>query len=446
MSASGPVVDIAYVLDKLYYSAVHERDKGDRFERFIRRFLLTEPVYADRFDEVWMWSEWPERGTRPDHGIDLVARERETGDLVAVQCKFYDPTHYLTKPDIDSFLSESGKQPFRSRLVISTTDRWNSAAEAAVRDQQIPVSRIGLEDLVESTVDWSQFDAETPDVLATKGRKQLRPYQQTAISRVREGFATGDRGQLIMACGTGKTFTSLRVAEDLVGKGGRVLFLVPSIALLSQSLKEWSTHAEGSLRTFAVCSDGKVGKSSEDMSVVDLAIPATTDPQSLAVRASMNSGDPNRMTVVFATYQSIEVITRAQAEHGMAGFDLVICDEAHRTTGATASGGETSAFLKVHDESLLLADKRLYMTATPRLYDDASKAKAGQADAVIASMDDEAVFGPEFYRLGFGQAVSQGWLTDYKVIVLTVDEGAVSSTFQTGACQMVCVRGVASTS
>lgn len=205
MSVNGPVIDIEYVLDNLYFSSKDERDKGDKFERLVRTWLLTEPVHADRFDEVWRWMEWPERGNRPDRGIDLVARERETGDLVAVQCKFYEPEHYLTKPDIDSFLSESGKHPFRARMVISTTDRWNSAARAAIENQQIPVSLVGLNDLVESTIDWSQFTFETPEVLATKGRKQLRPHQRTALEKARSGFTVHDRGQLIMACGTGKT-------------------------------------------------------------------------------------------------------------------------------------------------------------------------------------------------------------------------------------------------
>jgi predicted helicase len=330
-------VDIHYVLDKLYYSHDNPRDKGTGFERFIKSFLVTEPLYAGRFEQVWMWSDWPERGSRPDHGIDLVARERDTGDLVAVQCKFFDPSAALPKGEIDSFLAESGKHPFRSRLLVTTAGRLNSAAEAAIEDQQIPVNVIGLEDLVGSTLDWAQFDPSTPEVLATLGRKRLRPHQRTAIDAVRAGLVEHDRGQLIMACGTGKTFTSLRLAEEVVPPGGRVLFLVPSIALLNQSLKEWSTEATDPLRTFAVCSDTKVGKANEDSSVVDLAIPATTDSARLAERASAPPTDPNRRTVVFATYQSIDVVAQAPGQ-GLPAFDLVICDEAHRTTGVTLAG------------------------------------------------------------------------------------------------------------
>lgn len=424
-----PDTTVESLLEDLRTAASSERDKGSRFERLIERWLLVEPVFAQRFDMVWPWMQWPDRGNQPDHGIDLVAREKDTGDLVAVQCKFYEPDHYLTKPDIDSFLSESGKHPFRGRLIVSTTDRWNSAAEKAIDNQQVPVSRIGWADLLDSVVDWSRFSFTTPQVLVTKEPNRLRPYQTEAIEKVTAGLSVADRGQMIMACGTGKTFTSLRLAEQVVGVGGSVLFLVPSIALLSQSLKGWSTEAEVPLRTFAVCSDTKVGRSEEDMSVVDLALPATTDPQRLTAKFSA-ADSTDVMTVVFSTYQSIDVVARAQAEHGLSAFDLVISDEAHRTTGVTLAGDDESMFVRVHDADYLHAAKRLYMTATPRIYDDNTKAKGRDADAVLASMDDQDVFGPEMYRLGFGQAVSEGWLTDYKVLVLTVDEGAVSRTFQ----------------
>lgn len=420
------------LLDKFIFESTSTAEQGSKFERLIKSFLLNDVEWSQRFDEVWRWMEWPDRAGRPDTGIDLVARYRESGDLVAVQCKFYDPQTLLQKSHIDSFLSDSGKEPFKERLVVSTALRWGKHAEEAVRNQSKPVNRIGLHDLIESSIDWEQFDFATPEVLELKVRKRLRNHQQKALTAVRTGFETHDRGKLIMACGTGKTFTSLKIVEDQVPLGGSVLFMVPSIALLSQSLREWSIESEASLRTFAVCSDGKVGHSGDsgEISVVDLAIPATTDPVKLAEQVGNQDVAAGRITVVFSTYQSIDVVAQAQRQAGLKPFDMIICDEAHRTTGVTLTGDSESAFVKVHDTDYLQASKRLYMTATPRIYDDNSKAKAGESNAVLASMDDEEMFGPELYRLGFGEAVSEGLLTDYKVLVLAVDEGAVSKTFQ----------------
>ena len=212
---------IGAILDDLHFEARTERGKGTSFERLVRQFLLTDPRYAERFDEVWMWSDWPGRGTRPDRGIDLVARERETSELCAVQCKFYDPTHTVAKADVDTFLAESGTGEFSSRLFVSTTEHWNRAAEQTVARQAIiPVSRIGLEDLFSSTIDWDSFSLETPEVMVRVGRKALREHQKRALDAVTKGLATADRGKLIMACGTGKTLTSLRIAEAMAGAGG----------------------------------------------------------------------------------------------------------------------------------------------------------------------------------------------------------------------------------
>ncbi|WP_062076565.1 DEAD/DEAH box helicase [Demequina globuliformis] len=420
------------LLDKFLFESQSTAEQGSKFERLIKAFLLNDVEWSQRFDAVWEWMEWPEREGTRDTGIDLVARYRESGDLVAVQCKFYDPETVLSKQHIDSFLSDSGKDPFQERLVVSTALRWGPNAEAAIRGQSKPVHRIGLHDLVDSSIDWEQFDFATPEILELKERKRLRPHQTEALGKVRAGFEEHDRGKLIMACGTGKTFTSLKIVEDQVPLGGSVLFLVPSIALLSQTLREWSIEAEASLRTFAVCSDIKVGRNddSPEISVVDLAIPATTDPLKLAAQVKNPDVAQNRITVVFSTYQSIDVVAKAQKDAGLPDFDMIICDEAHRTTGATLANTDESAFVKVHNEDFIKASKRLYMTATPRIYDDNSKAKAGQANAVIASMDDENYYGPEFHRLGFGEAVSMNLLTDYKVLVLAVDEGSVSKTFQ----------------
>src|SRR5579875_1571903 len=423
------------ILDKLRVSASDKKDQGDKFERMMAEFFRADVEWARRFEDVWLWMDWPDRPAHSDQGIDLVARERESGDLVAIQCKFFDPASTLYKHHIDSFLSESGKYPFRGRIVVTTTDHWGPNAEQAIENQQIPVTRLRFKDLAASSIDWSQFDLSTPEVMELKDKKQLRPHQKAALADVRAGFAATDRGKLIMACGTGKTFTSLRIAEDLVRPGGSVLFLVPSISLLSQALREWSIEADVPLRTFAVCSDTKVGKKkslrdpSEDISVCDLSLPATTDPGKLHAKLANRAAGTDKLTVVFSTYQSIDVVARAQ-QMGLPDFDLIICDEAHRTTGATLAGTEESAFVRVHDNTYLRAAKRLYMTATPRIYDDSSKAKAGQANAILASMDDASIYGPEFHRLGFGDAVARGLLADYKVLVLAVDEQQVSKTFQ----------------
>ncbi|MGH3852885.1 MAG: DEAD/DEAH box helicase [Pseudonocardiaceae bacterium] len=418
------------VLAELRSAALDERDKGDKFERLIQGYLRTDPQWARQFDNVWLWMEWPGREGRPDTGIDLVASDRESGELTAIQCKFYAPKYVVQKHDIDSFFTASGKTSFSRRIVVSTTDKWSKHAQESLVDQQISTQRLDISWLSESTIEWDAFSWSTPTVMPTKGPKLLLPHQERALQHVRKGLGEVDRGILIMACGTGKTFTSLKIAEELVGAGGSVLFLVPSISLLSQALREWMQEASASLRPFAVCSDVRVGRrQTEDMGVIDLTEPATTSVAKLLERMNKSSSD-ERMTVIFSTYQSIQVVSDAQRA-GLGEFELVICDEAHRTTGVTLVGEDESAFVRVHDQGFLRAKKRLYMTATPRLYDDASKSKAAEANVPIASMDNESLYGPELHRLGFGEAVEKGLLADYKVLVLAVDQKSVSAQFQT---------------
>lgn len=417
------------LLDGMYFGATSERDKGDRFERFLKSYLQTEPKYADLFSDVWMWQEWPGRDRRQDTGIDLVAKDRYTGELTAIQAKFYDPARSLPKHEIDSFFTELGKEPFTNGMIVTTARTWSKHAEEALNGQSKPVQRVDVNNLAESRIDWSLFDPERPEVLYKGAGKEPRKYQREAIGDVVTGFQVEDRGKLIMACGTGKTFTSLKLVEEMVPTGGAVLFLVPSIALLQQTLNEWTAQADVDLRAFAVCSDQSVGrKENEDVSAHDLGYPATTDPQKLFYRFRAASGE-HAISVVFSTYQSIEVIHRAQ-ELGLPEFDLVICDEAHRTTGISQPGSDDSVFVRVHDDEFLRAKKRLYMTATPRIYVEGSKQKAAKDGVAVFSMDDEATYGPEFHHLGFGRAVEMGHLSDYKVLILAVDEESVASSFQ----------------
>ncbi|MGB4356792.1 MAG: DEAD/DEAH box helicase family protein, partial [Limnohabitans sp.] len=420
-------------------AATSNREMGDKFERLIATYLVTDPLQQERFSDVWLWSEWPGRANQPDTGIDLVAQERYTGEYCAIQCKFYAKGHTVQKADIDSFFTASGKKPFTSRLIVATTEFGKHAEEALV-NQQPPVQRIRLEDLENSAIDWEQFSLTRPDKMKLRTRKQLRPHQTNARANVMEGLEVADRGKLIMACGTGKTFTSLKIAELFAANqqpwantktSGMVLFLVPSIALLSQTLMEWTAETEVGMHCFAVCSDTAVGKSSdtEDIRIHDLPFPATTDPRKLATQIGAFAGK-KPLTVVFSTYQSIQTISDAQKRHGAPAFDLIICDEAHRTTGVILADGDESNFIKVHDRTFIDASKRLYMTATPRIFSEASKAKADENAVMVCSMDDESLYGQELHRLGFGEAVSTGLLADYKVMVLAVDEKFVSKTFQ----------------
>jgi len=286
--------------------------------------------------------------------------------------------------------------------------------------------------LRESPVEWSAFAGSGE--IGRRAPKVLREDQAEAVAAVRAGLAEADRGRLVMACGTGKTLTALRIAEELAGAGGRVLFLVPSLALMAQTVREWCADAACPLAAFAVCSDTQVGRRRQsrddaaELEATDLAFPATTDPAFLARVAG--GSDAASMQAVFATYQSIAVIETAQAEHGLPGFDLIVCDEAHRTTGATFPGEDQSHFVKVHDNAVIRGRKRLYMTATPRIYGESARSKAREAEAVLASMDDVAVYGEVLFHCGFARAVEAGILTDYRVVVLAMDEVQVSAAVQ----------------
>lgn len=429
------MTSLQVLLDSFRKAAVTEREKGTYFEELICTYLRNEAVYQDLYCDVWTYADWAtlQGLDKRDAGIDLVARTSGTGEFHAIQCKFYAEDYRVQKSDIDSFFTASGKKHFSHRVIVSTTNHWSEHAEDALCDQHPPVSKIDLHDLEISQIDWSQYHANTTAVF--KEKKKLRPHQTSALASVMHGLAKADRGKLIMACGTGKTFTSLKVAESLTGPGKRVLFLVPSLSLLSQTLTEWTQESETPLHSFAVCSDSDVGKKrkKDDDSVQtfthELRYPATTSPARLAAEMTKRH-DALHMSVVFSTYHSIEVISRAQHDHGLSDFDLIICDEAHRTTGATFDSEEESAFVKVHDADFIRAAKRMYMTATPRIYGDSAKASAEKDNVALCSMDDESLYGKELHVITFSEAVKHGLLVDYKVIVLAIEETHVSRRLQ----------------
>jgi predicted helicase len=431
------------VLKKYRDISFNERDKGNRFERLMQGYLLTDPKYSFLFKSVWLWEEFPSKNDLGgnDLGIDLVAITHE-GEYWAIQCKCYQPTSVIEKSSVDSFLSTSSREfrdenqnktKFSVRLWISTTNNWGVNAEESIRNQSPQVVRIHLTDLQESPIDWEKLENGIHGEQARISSRSLKPHQQQALELTHEHFKTESRGKLIMACGTGKTYTSLRIAEHETKGQGVVLFLVPSIALLGQTLREWTTFSQEPIHPICICSDPEITrkktKSEEGYgySVVDLALPASTNVKDIVKQFKSIKKKKTGMTVVFSTYQSIEVISKVQQElkneiPELESFDLTICDESHRTTGVTLSGEDESAFTKVHDDEFLKSKKRIYMTATPRLYSDETKSKAAQNEALLCSMDDEKIYGQEIYRIGFGEAVEKDLLTDYKVLILTLSD------------------------
>lgn len=411
-------------------------DQGSKFEKLMKKYFLTSPPYSEIYEEVWLWSEFPYANTH-DIGIDLVAKLKDVDEFCAIQCKFYDENNTVSKDDVDTFISASGKafyidgveHRYSYRIIVSTTDKWSSNAEETIKGQKPPVNRIDRHMLKESGIDWDSFTLDKIEDMKVCAKKKERRHQIIAIDKVIEGFKNSERGKLIMACGTGKTFTALKIAEAVTNGTGNVLFLVPSISLLNQTLVEWTAQSKYKYRVYAICSDPKASKTSDNIeSITDLVIPATTDVNKLYARYCCEDSD-STINFFFSTYQSIDVVSAFQKKSGI-NFNIIICDEAHRTTGVTLAGEDESNFVKVHSNDFIKADKRLYMTATPRIYGDESKKKATEGSALLCSMDDESIYGKEFHCLGFAEAVSLGLLSDYKVIVLAVDEAYVNRTLQ----------------
>lgn len=417
-----------------------EAEKGHGFEVLIKRFLETEPTYRERFSEVWLWSDWPCAKGRHDTGIDIVAREAATDGYVAVQCKCYTEDHLMNLRDLQTFfgaynrnwVTESGdKISFESGLIIATTDRWNEVIIETIREQERPCRYLGLSDLENAPVDWEKLcKGQAGDI----PKYEPKPHQREAIDAVMQGLQNADRGKLIMACGTGKTFTALRLTEAYTQGKGCVLFLAPSIALVAQSLREWMSQTVCSIHPITVCSDAGASRVDDllDFSACNLASPATTNPDAIA-RNYARYRDRN-LTVIFSTYQSLDKVWQAQCAGALPEFDLCICDEAHRTTGVSlfntaTSSTDESLFVRIHDSAYIKCRKRVYMTATPRVYTEDARRRAKDAKAEVVSMDDPEQYGQEFFRLPFSRAVREGLLTDYKVLVLCVDEDYVKDLF-----------------
>tara|TARA_X000000950_G_scaffold289061_1_gene409461 strand:+ start:426 stop:5255 length:4830 start_codon:yes stop_codon:yes gene_type:complete len=409
--------------------------KGNAFEKLCKIFFENDDIQKQQYSKVWHYKDWAKENpsfSKTDIGIDLVAELKDGSGLTAIQCKCYDSEYSVTKEDIDSFISASNNEIFKRLILIDTSsNEIGTNAQSVINNLNKDYIRIQTAELEQSRIDWLTFIKEDKIILADK--KEPLDHQIKAIKAAEEYFKGNNRGKLIMACGTGKTFTSLRIAEKIAGKGKFILYMVPSLALMSQSIREWKNDCEDDFEAFSACSDKKVGKkkAADDEIIVnltDLAFPATTDSEKLAKQ--INNSNQSKMIVIFSTYQSIDVISEAQKKYKLRKFDLILCDEAHRTTGATLTGKDESHFVKIHSDENISGEKRLYMTATPKIYGEKAKIKADEGQAELASMDDENKFGKTFYSFGFNKAVDSNLLTDYKVIILAIDEEKVSSTLQ----------------
>ena len=414
------------------------REQGAKYEALCAYFLKADPYWSKYYSRVGTleqaaaWPDSPVFGQNQDIGFDLIAQTAASGEWHAIQCKCYDPDKPLPKGVCDSFFAAlMNRKDIADWLIMTSAGGPGKNLEQQMSGD---LSRfIDTAKMAASNLDWSRFiDGLPPEERVTY---DPLPHQRKAIDGILSEFGEHDRCKAIMACGTGKTLMSLRLTEEWLNGGpGVVLVCAPSISLVGQSMREWMAQARIPLSPLVVCSDAKAsrrgGEDSTPMTLADFEYPATTNPESLmrSYRAHRAS-NPDGAVVVFSTYQSIDVIHRAQ-ELGLPEFDLIVCDEAHRTTGNALPGvstTEASAFMKVHYNENVLAKKRLYMTATPRIYGETAKRKGAEEDYTIASMDDEEIYGRTAYQIKFGEAVEKKLLTDYKVIVLTVQEDALTN-------------------
>ncbi|GAA9974849.1 hypothetical protein VN0949_09150 [Helicobacter pylori] len=407
--------------------------KGSWFEKVSKRFL-EEHDSANEYESIKLWSEWELNQKERDRGIDIVITTTSK-EYIAVQCKFHQ--NKISSSDIAPFLNKLqsgvGEIGFKKGIIISTSDLSSDALkdiEQIRKSKGIDIVGISEEDFIYSQIDWEKFDpTQTQGEIPLCDKKKPRPHQTEAIKATKEYFSDpkNTRGKLIMACGTGKTYTSLKIMESLDPK--ITLFLAPSIALLSQTFREYAQEKSEPFYASIVCSDDKVGKGkknkndddADDINFSELPNKPSTRPEDI-LSVHKKAQKENKRFIIFSTYQSALRIQEAQ-EVGLGEIDLIICDEAHRTVGAMYSSNERddkNAFTLCHSDGNIQAKKRLYMTATPKVYSESSKAKAKESDNAIYSMDDESIFGEEIYTLNFTRAIALDLLTDYKVIILAV--------------------------
>ena len=388
-----------------------EQDAGKKFEVFCKWFLENDPEWSKTVDKVWLWDDYPNKWQRQDLGTDLVFRDNE-GLIWAVQAKCYGEHRSTTKGDMNSFLADTGRREVDRRLWLQTTNKMEAKAEKTLTGQDKPVTIFKLNDFRDAPL---EYPSSYSDLYQAKVKTKPTPdtHQVEAIEDVTTGLKTSDRGQMIMACGTGKTFTTLWIKEAL--EAHTTLVLLPSLSLLSQTMREWAWAGNTDFDILNVCSDKSVGKKTEDMEPADAPFPVTSEVEEIA--KFLMQPKPK---VIFCTYQSSELIAQAQLDDAVPTFDLAVADEAHRCAGKADAG-----FATILDGEKIRASKRLFTTATPRYFGQAIKDEANARDLAVVGMDNEAVFGPVVHQLTFGQAIQDDLLNDYQVVIVGVDEPMV---------------------
>ena len=433
---------------------------GRRFEVFIQDVLRSHPgeYGRERFAEVWLWQEWPDRESYDlgsDYGIDIVAQQTDAygGGLCAIQCKFRSEGGEVSTQEVSNFLAAVGGV-FSSSLLVATAPiakkGMGKIRNAAPRCEVLHTAEMdGWVD------DWASYLKAPQDFeIPPPPKHELFDFQWEAVRDVVKKLSDAERGKLILPCGTGKSFVALRIAEELVGRGGRVLYLVPNIALVGQTMREWSAQRSISLQYLGVCSDPTAGRKSSERAdiasdLTELHIPVTTDPVKIRKEITDPVAD-GVMQVIFSTYHSSPKVKEAMDAGGE--FDLIICDEAHRTTGidkgtgADKVEGYESYYQIVHHNRHIPAKKRLYMTATPRVFTDRAKSDLAEGDDPDCyDMNDESVYGEEIYRMSFSEAVELGkesdnereGLAEYEVLVITASREAYLQSIGGGSHELI---------
>jgi len=404
------------------YNSEKKNVSGRLFELVCKYYYLFEPTVRQEYKNVWLFSEIPSKIKEKlnlgkiDHGADLVL-EDHMGFFTVVQCKFRSNQNSLitwTKDKISNLFAEGLKAEY---LVIFTNASGIDKHSENKRPGQLKV--VTLADLSKLSM-LTILEIRNSILNISKkleNFKKPKEHQLIAIKEITNGFRKHDRGQLIFPCGAGKTLVSLWVQEAL--KVNHTIVLLPSLALLKQTKNEWSSNQSLFVQYMCVCSAKDVD-SKEDVfitTVNEISGKVSTDPREIYTFLKKN-----KKTIIYSTYQSLHAVCEAIKDMEFE-FDLAICDEAHKT-----SGGEIGKFCLIHSNENIPIKKRLYMTATPRIISDETK-KSLKKDNInyFYDMSNENIFGPEFYRMSFKEAIDKKILVDYQIVAVGVSSKELES-------------------